>query len=412
MRLAPGISQAEAVERIVTSRGTVQSNNLRVEALSLGIVEETESDTDEEDETVTPVKVECLKCNSEGRAFWDPVRDNTRRVFKKKAKREEKLPTTKLARRGDWMAPEAPPEAIVTEIEEEEMCDAESRPQEPTDTGKENEKTNTAPEKTNTAPEKTSLENTKTTKQESSSDNKPKTPPKRLSDMLREEFRPDQLLKRILDQPLSTVTMRDLFGAFPELAKLLHRKLNTVEDSEKVGPDTNGIKVSQLRVGDMLLPDGAGAELYTAQTPKVRVMINGRKQYALIDIGAEICMISLKTAQECGLPIRMDPQVHVIGATGHATRFRGVCEDVEVDIGGVVIKVPIFVAEKPDQELLLGIPFERKSRMAIQFLDDGSCEARIHSEDGQKRVTMEVSAAYHRKNKMVHDIFAEDSLND
>ena len=50
--------------------------------------------------------------------------------------------------------------------------------------------------------------------------------------------------------------------------------------------------------------------------------------------------------------------------------------------------------------------------MIIQFLNDESCEARIHSEDEQKRITMKISAAYYRKNKMMHDIFAEDSLND
>ena len=74
---------------------------------------------------------------------------------------------------------------------------------------------------------------------------------------------------------------------------------------------------------------------------------------------------------------------------------------MKVDIRGIIIKISIFMAEKPDQKLLLEIPFERKSGMTIQFLNDESCEARILSKDGQKRVTIEVLAVYRRKNKMI-----------
>lgn len=169
------------------------------------------------------------------------------------------------------------------------------------------------------------------------------------------------LLPATNHQSLSTVIMRDLFDASSELVKLLHRKLSIMNETEtNISPNANEIKVSQLRVRDMLLPDEVGAELYTAQTPKVRVLIK--------------------------LPIRMNPQVLVIKATGHTARFREVCEEVKVDIRGIIIKISNFMIEKPDQKLLLKISFERKSGMTIQFLNDESCEARIHSKDGQKRV--------------------------
>ena len=146
------------------------------------------------------------------------------------------------------MISEAFSEVIVTDVEEKKMYDAESRSQELTSTEKKNERTNTTSEKTNTVSEKTNLEHTKTTKQKSFSDNKFKTLSKRLSNMLREKFRSNQLLKRILNQSLNTVTMRDFFDASSEFAKLLHRKLNAVKNSEKINLDTNEIKISQVRV--------------------------------------------------------------------------------------------------------------------------------------------------------------------
>ena len=130
------------------------------------------------------------------------------------------------------MISEASSEVIVTDVEEKKMYDAESRSQELTSTEKKNERTNTTSEKTNTASEKTSLENTKITKQKSLSDNK--TLSKRLSNMLREKFRSNQLLKRILNQFFNIITMRDFFDASSKLAKLLHRKLNTVKKFEKI----------------------------------------------------------------------------------------------------------------------------------------------------------------------------------
>ena len=166
--------------------------------------------------------------------------------------------------------------------------------------------------------------------------------------------------------------MRDFFDTSSEFAKLLHRKLNTVKNFEKIDFDINEIKIFQLRIKDMLLSNETSTKLYKVQTSKIQVMINDRKQYALINIDAEICMINFKTTQKCELSIRMNSQVHVIETTNHSTRFREVCENVKMNIKEVVIKIFIFVAEKFDQKLLLEIYFERKFRIIIQFLNDES----------------------------------------
>ena len=65
------------------------------------------------------------------------------------------------------------------------------------------------------------------------------------------------------------------------------------------------------------------------------------------------------------LPIRMGPALRLISHTSHKREFIGVCEDVDVAIGGVVTTQNIFVVNSVDHLLVLGTPFLIKLRACI-----------------------------------------------
>jgi hypothetical protein len=76
----------------------------------------------------------------------------------------------------------------------------------------------------------------------------------------------------------------------------------------------------------------------------------------------------------------------------------GVVHAMNIDVGGVEVKVPVFVIEDCVQDLLLGRPWERAVRASIINEDDGSVTVRIHSEDGRRAVRFTGIAANHERN--------------
>ena len=59
---------------------------------------------------------------------------------------------------------------------------------------------------------------------------------------------------------------------------------------------------------------------------------------------------------------------------------------VTVDVGGVEVKVPIFVLEEAAQDLILGRPWESKTRAEYDNRDDGSLYITISTPNEQRRV--------------------------
>jgi hypothetical protein len=72
-------------------------------------------------------------------------------------------------------------------------------------------------------------------------------------------------------------------------------------------------------------------------------------------------------------------------ATGHKAKFVGVCMDVPVEIGDILTPVHVLVVEHSDFDLVLGRPFERRSRMRTVNNDDGSLITQVFSVDGSLR---------------------------
>ena len=77
----------------------------------------------------------------------------------------------------------------------------------------------------------------------------------------------------------------------------------------------------------------------------------------------------------------------------------GVCHEVEVSVGGIAVKVPVFVVENVGYDLILGRPWERFVRAEHINGDDGTLRTKIKSRDGSRIVEMITAPANHERNR-------------
>ena len=384
LRLPRGVSQLNGVLSALgldaSAHSSVRASALSVAAGTLGIAANHTYDSEEEE--YRPFRVEALSQEEKRRTVWKPVEEKSSESWREKAKREEKLPAAKFARTGNYVP------GMVND-DDEMMEDAEVKP---------------APA------HKPSLFQgfgSQGKPESSKQDPKKRAPTRKLADIIKDDAQPNKLMKKILDQPVEGITVKDLLSCSDALQKLFFKK--TEEESSSV-------KVSLLTMGELEVPEetdtlGFAHRFYAVETPKAIVSLAGQPIKALLDSGAEICMMTLETLNRCGLPMRSDPKLHVISATGDKAFFEGVCEDAEVNLGGITVRVPIFVTKNGDHDLILGTPYERRAMLSSPYLVDGSCEATIHSQCGTKRVKFQAAAPNHKSNKTVDFIFPQESLN-
>jgi hypothetical protein len=78
----------------------------------------------------------------------------------------------------------------------------------------------------------------------------------------------------------------------------------------------------------------------------------------------------------------------------------GVCHNVTVDVGGVLVKQHIFVVRQlGSAEVILGRPWERAVRAQKTNKDDGSFHVKIKSPDGRRIVEFVAIPAQHERNR-------------
>lgn len=80
--------------------------------------------------------------------------------------------------------------------------------------------------------------------------------------------------------------------------------------------------------------------------PKAKVRLeDGFKVTAFLDTGAEINVMTGEVMEDIGLAMQCSLKLELVSHTGHSHLFFSFCKDVEIAIGGLKIRHPIFVIE-------------------------------------------------------------------
>ena len=105
--------------------------------------------------------------------------------------------------------------------------------------------------------------------------------------------------------------------------------------------------------------------------------------------------------------MRPYPNINLISHTGHRKEFLGVCENVEVDIGGVASLNHIFVIDAADHQLVLGQPYLHQMRVGLDYRNN-EAECTIHAEDGKRTAKFTATSDPGSKLHTAEDLFPED----
>jgi len=130
-------------------------------------------------------------------------------------------------------------------------------------------------------------------------------------------------------------------------------------------------------------------------------MIHGHKHSTLINCGYEIGVLSEVVARELSTGWN-SADWKMITAYGNRSHLAKVAESMPVNVHGVVIPVPIFLAKYGSEQVVLGRPRETYDRKCDRNLDDGNCEITISAVDGSDQVTFVPTVPEDERDIFVH----------
>lgn len=96
--------------------------------------------------------------------------------------------------------------------------------------------------------------------------------------------------------------------------------------------------------------------------------------------------------EDAGLAMRHSPKLELVSHTGHSRPFFGLCKDVEIAIGGLKTRHPIFVVEHGDHDLLLGLNFINSVKFCQEYKPDGIFDTITHPQTQQLAVFQTLAA--------------------
>jgi len=131
-------------------------------------------------------------------------------------------------------------------------------------------------------------------------------------------------------------------------------------------------------------------------------MLDGQiKVNSLLDDGSEVNVMPRRTFDNLDFPIDTSIQwdINSFGSKSLPEGCVGVCHDLPVDIGGVEVKVLVFVVEESGHDLLLGRPWGKMARAVFSNEDNRNYVCRIKSPDGRRIVQFVAARADHPRNR-------------
>ena len=144
-----------------------------------------------------------------------------------------------------------------------------------------------------------------------------------LGDRLQRMVDAEAILDRVLTSEV-TMSIKELIALSEPMRDLIFKKRG-METAIKENETLAGVNLVARR-----------RPILVANSPKVRVLVNGGEPLVtILDTGADMNVITRQAADKFGLAIRNQSEVSMVPYTGDASTFCGVCENVEVALGGL-----------------------------------------------------------------------------
>jgi hypothetical protein len=173
-----------------------------------------------------------------------------------------------------------------------------------------------------------------------------RVPKKRYLDMIQDNTNLETVFGKVLKQPV-TIKLQDLLACSLAFTKLLFKSVPVQAEAEVPTTSVGSIKAHRQRT----------EQAYAAKTPKLLVKVDGASTQAMLDTKAEVNVITRAAVDELGLLVRTDLLLALKAISKDTRVFNRACEDVEIDIRGVVNHQTLLVLNKSKHTLILRSPF-------------------------------------------------------
>lgn len=204
---------------------------------------------------------------------------------------------------------------------------------------------------------------------------KPKS--QKLAKILKASYQPNTLSKCLFDQKI-IITVKELMATPPEIEKILTKALAErevaefqilnflTEDDAKQKED----EVNYPSLSSALAPSRDtfwfAMDCFTAQVALDRTY----KLLALLKSGSQVNVMNKSIMLRTELAMRPGSKIRFVSHNGSSVAFLRICENVEMDIGGLIMVCSIFVVEKASHALILGQPFLVKTKFQQTYKRD------------------------------------------
>jgi hypothetical protein len=232
---------------------------------------------------------------------------------------------------------------------------------------------------------------------------------------LRESITIEQIGEKIMNTSISLsfgeilTTSPDLAAYFSEQARKRRRPIENTSSNTSAGNTTNTANTANA---NSITPSAQvnsiiSKPLYAYASGRVKVLLeDSLKIDALCDDGSEINLMPRRTFERLNIPI--DPEIdwRIDGfaeaekaVEANSNQLLGVLHGMEINVGGVNMRVPIFVIENMTTDLILGRTWARHVRAHFINEDDGTYTYIIKSPDGRRIARFTASPAQHERNR-------------
>jgi hypothetical protein len=151
-----------------------------------------------------------------------------------------------------------------------------------------------------------------------------RVPKKQYLDIIQDNIDPETVFGKVLKQ-LVTIKLQDLLACSLAFTKLLFKGVLVQTEAEVLTASVGSIRSRQRT-----------KRAYAAKTPKLLVKVNRAPTQAMLDTRAKVNVITRAAADKLGLLVCTDLLLALKAVSGDTQVFNRACEDVEIDIRGVV----------------------------------------------------------------------------
>jgi hypothetical protein len=233
----------------------------------------------------------------------------------------------------------------------------------------------------------------------------------RLASKLSKEIDVADVGEKVMESPV-TLKFRELLAVSPGVTTFVYdqsRRQRLPIDSVSHGITSANASATYFDPST----NSTSGHLYACPSSRAKATLDGTLgTWGLIDHGSEVNLIPRRIYDLMdNIPVDTDIEwtINAYHQSGKAppNGMIGVIHALSIDVGGVEVKLPVFIVEDAFQDLILGRPWERAVRAIITNNNDGSTSVQIHSEDGRRAVRFTGVSGEHERNRE----FAKRAVN-